>query len=98
MATIKVASKAKLLGVFIGSNVTWGPVPLTSILRRNIARHIAGLANHGGGYPVFGFRDDRAPNPSPPFQLESFSRDNISSIIKRYLAPAFAPGREIIAP
>jgi hypothetical protein len=42
-------------------------------------------------YLVFGFRDDHAPNPSPPFQLESFGRDNISSIIKRYLAPAFAP-------
>ena len=92
MATIKVANKAKLLGGFIGSNVTWGPVPLTSILRRNIARHIAVLANHGGRYPVFGLRDDRAPNPS------RFSRDNISSITKRHLAPAFAPGREIIAP
>jgi hypothetical protein len=66
--------------------------------KAKIARHIAALANHGGGYLVFGFRDDRAPNPSPPFQLESFSRDNISSIIERYLAPAFAPGREIIAP
>ena len=88
MATIKVANKAKLLGVFIGSNVTWGPVPLTSILRRNIAA----LAKHGGGYPVFGLRDDRAPNPS------RFSRDNISSSTKRHLAPAFAPGREIIAP
>lgn len=52
MATIKVANKAKLLGVFIGSNVTWGPVLVTSILRRSIARHIAALANHGGGYPV----------------------------------------------
>ena len=92
MATIKVANKAKLLGGFIGSNVTWGPVPMTSILRRNIARHIAALVNHGGGYQVFGFRDARAPNPS------RFSRDNISSITKRHLAPAFAPGREIIAP
>jgi len=36
-------------------------------------------------YLVFGFRDDRAPNPSPPFQLERFRRENISSIIKRYL-------------
>jgi hypothetical protein len=50
--------------------------------KAKIARHIAALANHGGGYLVFGFRDDRAPNPSPPFQLESFSRDNISSIIR----------------
>jgi hypothetical protein len=31
MATIKVANKAKLLGGFIGSNLTGGPVPLTSI-------------------------------------------------------------------
>jgi hypothetical protein len=37
---------------------------MTSLLRRNIARHIAALANHEGGYQVFGVRDDRAPNPS----------------------------------
>ena len=41
---------------------------------------------------MFGFRDDRAPNPS------RFSRDNISSITKPIWLPLSPPGREIIAP
>jgi hypothetical protein len=32
MVTMKVANKAKLRGMFIGSHVTSGPVPLTSLL------------------------------------------------------------------
>jgi hypothetical protein len=59
------------------------------VARAHIARHIAALANHGGGYLVFGFRDDRTPNPALPFQLETFGRDNISSIVKRFLMPTF---------
>ena len=28
------------------------------VVRANIARHLAALANYGGGYLVFGFEDD----------------------------------------
>ena len=59
------------------------------VVRANIARHIAALANHGGGYLVFGFRDDLSPNPASPFSLGSFDRDSISSIVKKYLTPTF---------
>ena len=59
------------------------------ISRAKIAGHLAALANHGGGYLLFGFRDDRTPNPRSPFSLQTFSRDNISSIIRRYRIPTF---------
>jgi hypothetical protein len=44
------------------------------ISRAKIARHLAALANHGGGYLLFGFRDHRTPNPRSPFSLQTFSR------------------------
>lgn len=57
--------------------------------RADVARHIAALANHGGGRIVFGFNDDMAfagPNPHPKPALD---RDCISAIVKRYLEPPF---------
>ena len=59
-------------------------------IRADIARHIAALANHGGGHLIFGFEDQSLkPNPNGPPSLDSFSRDEISSIVKRYLVPTF---------
>ncbi len=59
-------------------------------VRADIARHIAALANHGGGHLIFGFEDQSLqPNPNGPSSLDSFSRDEISSIVKRYLVPTF---------
>lgn len=61
-----------------------------NVVRANIARHIAALANHGGGHLIFGFKDQTLePNPNGPSSLDSFSRDEISSIVKRYLVPTF---------
>lgn len=59
------------------------------VFRAKLARHIAALANHGGGYLIFGFCDDLSRAPSRPSDLSSFSRDEFSSIVKRYLTPAF---------
>jgi hypothetical protein len=59
------------------------------VAKADIARHLAALANHGGGYLLFGFHDNRSPNPSSPFPLKTFERDNISSIVKKYLTPTF---------
>ncbi len=56
----------------------------TPIGRANFARHIAALANHGGGYLIIGFDDDltpREPRPSLP------TRDDVSRVVKRYLDP-----------
>lgn len=55
--------------------------------RASLARHIAALANHGGGVVVFGFNDDFSPcDPSTVLPLD---RDTVSSIVKKYLEPAF---------
>lgn len=58
-------------------------------VRANLARHIAALANHGGGALVFGF-DDEDLSPSQPNQFPklALSHDLVSSISKKYLEPA----------
>lgn len=60
-----------------------------NIARANLARHLAALCNFGGGYVVFGFSDDLVPTGRNPFPEASYSRDSISSIVKRYLSPPF---------
>ena len=59
-------------------------------VRAKLARHLAALANHGGGYLVFGI-DDVTKNPqgASSFELSTFGQDAISGIIKRYLEPRF---------
>jgi hypothetical protein len=60
-------------------------------VRASIARHIAALANHGGGSLVAGFTDATphqfaGPNPYPTPQWD---RDTVASIVKKYLEPTF---------
>lgn len=56
--------------------------------RAKLARHIAALANHGGGYLVFGV-DDKTRKPLGATDLASslFGQDALSSIVKKYLEP-----------
>lgn len=56
--------------------------------RAKLARHIAALANHGGGYLIFG-ADDKTRKPLGASELDValFGQDAISSIVKRYLEP-----------
>ncbi len=64
--------------------------------RADVARHIAALANHGGGRMVFGFNDDMTyagPNPTP---LPAIDRDCISAIVKKYLEPPFQCSVDIV--
>ena len=56
--------------------------------RADIARHIAAIANHGGGYIVFGFDDSTLQDVPSPF-AGKIDRDIISSIVKKYLEPTF---------
>ncbi len=58
--------------------------------RAKLARHIAALANHGGGYLIFGV-DDRSREPMDETMINRslFSQDAVSSIIKKYLDPRF---------
>jgi hypothetical protein len=57
--------------------------------RAKIARHLGALANHGGGYLVFGFTDAGLAAASQPTALETYNRDGMASVIDRYLTPAF---------
>ena len=54
-----------------------------------LAKHIAALANHGGGYLVFGFLDDESVAPTRPADLSAYNRDTFSAVVKRYLTPTF---------
>lgn len=59
------------------------------VARAKIACHLAALANHGGGYLVFGFTDKLERADGRPERLDHYNRDQISGIIKKYLTPAF---------
>ncbi len=58
--------------------------------RADLARHVAALANYGGGHIVFGF-DDKTRLPTGPnrFPYVSYTNDLISGIVKKYLEPTF---------
>lgn len=58
-------------------------------VKPKVARHLAALANNGGGYLVFGFNDDLTLDQNSPATLEQYSRDSFSSIVKYYLTPPF---------
>lgn len=59
------------------------------VTQAKLAKHIAALANHGGGYLVFGFLDDESVAPARPADLAAYNRDAFSAIVKRYLTPTF---------
>lgn len=59
------------------------------VAQAKLAKHIAALANHGGGYIVFGFCDDESVAPDRPASLSGYSRDAFGKIVTRYLTPAF---------
>jgi hypothetical protein len=59
----------------------------SNVVRANLARHIAALSNHGGGYILVGFNDNEqetAPNLVDP---NSYTRDAINGIVEKYLLP-----------
>jgi hypothetical protein len=55
-----------------------------------LARHLAALSNHGGGYLIFGVDDKtKVPQGATSLDPKLFGEDAISSIVKRYLDPRF---------
>ena len=56
--------------------------------KAQLARHICALANHGGGYLLFGFRDDLTPEPTPG-DIGAYNRDAFTAIVEKYLRPVF---------
>jgi hypothetical protein len=63
--------------------------PSLPINRAKIARHLCALANHGGGYLIFGICDDLSLDPEHPGDISPFGRDEFASIIEKYLTPTF---------
>jgi integrase len=59
------------------------------VVRANVARHVAALANHGGGYLVFGIADDRKHVENTLGNLSSYTQDTFAGIVKKYLLPTF---------
>jgi hypothetical protein len=55
--------------------------------RANLARHIAALANYGGGFIAFGFGNDMRPAPLSGDIEKAFHPDRVSSIAHKYLEP-----------
>ena len=60
-----------------------------NLQRAKIARHLAALANHGGGYLLLGFSDDLTPDQHRPTDVRIYNRDVFSDIVRRYLTPRF---------
>ncbi len=55
-----------------------------------LARHLAALSNHGGGYLIFGVDDKtKVPQGATALDPKRFGEDAISAIVKRYLDPRF---------
>lgn len=67
---------------------SWLDLQNNTEARADLARHIAALANHGGGAIVLGFSDDLTPTGPDPYKL-TYDRDLIASIVKKYLEPTF---------
>lgn len=62
--------------------------PTEPLHAAKIAKHIAALANHGGGHLVFGVNDKtRTPEGETELDRGLFSQDSIASIVHRYLEP-----------
>jgi hypothetical protein len=58
-------------------------------VRANLARHIAALANYGGGNIVFGFTDAMQFAGQNQFPSPACNRDFVASVVKKYLEPTF---------
>jgi Putative DNA-binding domain len=55
-----------------------------------LARHLAALSNHGGGYLIFGVNDKtKLPEGATALDPKLFGEDAISAIVKCYLDPRF---------
>lgn len=58
--------------------------------RAKLAKHLAALANHGGGFIVIGVDDTaRLPMGAPPAGLAKIDQEAVAGIVKKYLSPPF---------
>jgi hypothetical protein len=81
-----IASKTEALEVEYKSWID----PSDSVVGAQLARHLAALSNHGGGYLIFGVDDaTKLPQGATTLSPKLFGEDAISAIVKRYLDPRF---------
>ena len=66
---------------------SWLDLKGDKIDRANTARHIAALANFGGGYLLFGFNDDGTRCTSETDVQEKYHPDVFFGIVSKYLQP-----------
>jgi hypothetical protein len=64
--------------------------------RADLARHLAALANCGGGVIVFGITDAMKFAGDNPFPQGSVDRDLVAGIVKKYLEPTFQCDIQIV--
>jgi hypothetical protein len=60
--------------------------------KANVAQAVLALANHGGGYVLFGFTRSNGnwvPDAKRPSNLNSYSQDLINGVVERYADPPF---------
>ena len=60
--------------------------------RATLAKALIALANHGGGYVVFGFaetEDGVVPAEPRPENLATYTPDTVNSVVSRYIEPPF---------
>jgi hypothetical protein len=61
--------------------------------KAKIAKDLMAMANHGGGFLVFGFNeanDKQLVHAGPcPYELKHYSQDTFNDIVKAYASPAF---------
>lgn len=68
------------------------------VVRAKSARHLAALANHGGGYLIIGICDDGSLDSQHPGDFSAFTHDQVTGIVDRYLTPAFQCDVFIVSP
>jgi predicted HTH transcriptional regulator len=64
---------------------TWPPAEA----RAEIAKDSAALANHGGGYLIFGIDDDRKQQGACAYDLATFGEEPLTDVVRTYLDPPF---------
>jgi len=60
--------------------------------RANLARELLALANHGGGYVLFGFKETTtgwSASGACPHELAHYSQDEVNNILKAHAEPVF---------
>ena len=58
-------------------------------VQADLAKHLCAIANHGGGFVVFGIADNMTPVAQPPPEAGPYDQDTLSAIVRRFLTPEF---------